>query len=574
MTNPQAFLGSQPVGATRSSRPCGGLKTRARRAAAIGALASSACYSTGEGLDPPIESVYFPVGLALANGSDHLVILNSDFDLQYNAGTLQVLDLNRVRAVIPRPCDRDSDCAAEKSCDTAGSGFCVDAAGSNAGKPCGALEERPIGDKLLYPGRCQPIDPGNPPSGESFIASAVRIGAFATDVIVRDRPPDAEPGPPGRIFFPVRGDATLHWADLGSDGQVDCGQGSGSACDGAHTAGDEPDRENTRDLRLESEPFAIDATADGRSVIVTHQTSHHVSLFDNDAWSSTGPRLVDVLPGLGPRPVGVAAVPVPAVVRVRGDRYAPGFLVSFRSVPYVSLIRAVPATESNWAQQILVSAGQSPVIVNSLGTDSRGLAIDGAQRRAAEGACLKELGLDEACVDDQRCLNGLSPEKREALIPCLDRAAAHGLSVYLASRAPESLVSGRTLPTLNFASSTDLPTFNDTVRLPFGPSRVAIGRVIVGAQEGRPRFERRVFAVCFDSRRVVVYDPDRRSVDFEVSTGRGPHAVAVDEQHGLLFIGHFTDSYVGVVSIDRRYPRTYGTLIATIGNPSAPRASK
>ena len=92
--------------------------------------------------------------------------------------------------------------------------------------------------------------------------------------------------------------------------------------------------------------------------------------------------------------------------------------------------------------------------------------------------------------------------------------------------------------------------------------------------DGTPVLERRAFVVCFDSRHVFVYDPERRRVDAEITTGRGPHALAVDAEHGLLYVGHFTDSYVGVVSLDRRFPRTYGRMLATIGSPSAPRASK
>jgi DNA-binding beta-propeller fold protein YncE len=63
-------------------------------------------------------------------------------------------------------------------------------------------------------------------------------------------------------------------------------------------------------------------------------------------------------------------------------------------------------------------------------------------------------------------------------------------------------------------------------------------------------------------------------IDTEITTGRGPHAVAIDPVKGLLFVGHFTDSYIGVVSIDRRFPRTYGKTLATIGKPVPPRTSK
>jgi hypothetical protein len=39
------------------------------------------------------------------------------------------------------------------------------------------------------------------------------------------------------------------------------------------------------------------------------------------------------------------------------------------------------------------------------------------------------------------------------------------------------------------------------------------------------------------------------------------------------YVAHFTDSYLGVIDLDQRNS-TYGTMLATIGRPSAPRASK
>jgi len=91
---------------------------------------------------------------------------------------------------------------------------------------------------------------------------------------------------------------------------------------------------------------------------------------------------------------------------------------------------------------------------------------------------------------------------------------------------------------------------------------------------GPYELERRIFVVCFDSRRIFVYDPKRRALDAIVSTGRGPYALAVDRVRGLAYLGHFTDSYLGVISLDQRFPQTYATIVASIGTPKAPRSSK
>jgi DNA-binding beta-propeller fold protein YncE len=104
---------------------------------------------------------------------------------------------------------------------------------------------------------------------------------------------------------------------------------------------------------------------------------------------------------------------------------------------------------------------------------------------------------------------------------------------------------------------------------------VLTGQVTVGMRaDGSRVLEPRVFAVCFDSERIFVYDPARRRLETEIATGRGPHAIAIDPEHGLLYVAHFTDSYIGVVSIDRRHPMTYGKTLASIGQPTPPRTSK
>jgi len=80
--------------------------------------------------------------------------------------------------------------------------------------------------------------------------------------------------------------------------------------------------------------------------------------------------------------------------------------------------------------------------------------------------------------------------------------------------------------------------------------------------------------VCFDSRRIFVYDPQRRRFEAEILTGRGPHAVAIDTERALMYVGHFTDSFVGVFSLDLGSPASYGSMLGMLGTPKAPRSSK
>jgi hypothetical protein len=545
------------------------------------------CYPPGEGIEPPLSRLYFPVGLAVSPAATRLYAANSNFDLQYNGGTLQVYDLERVRFLAPRGCTADSDCPVGQRCDLQPnqhnggnpSQWCVDIAGRRAQTPCGALGERSVADRVLEPGRCEYVDPAKPQDGGSpLIVDAVGIGAFATDVVYRSRPPDlgGAERPGGRLFVPVRGDATLHWISVDDDSkqqrtgfELECGQERNDGdCDDRHRVGDDPDAENTRDLRLDPEPFGIDASADGEAIVLTHQTDGAASLFVND-WdigADPAPRLEYVVAGMPQRVIGVAAVPEPQLVAEADINYQPGFLVTFRDSAEIRLLRYFSDTSSgqtaNPARPYLEQSWTVSVSANATGFDSRGIAVDSAQRRACERAC---------------------PEQpADARQSCLTSCAAIPLRVFVANRSPASLLVGETRPNASETSSDDIPRFTDSIPLPFGPSRVVVGDVI--GPDGSAAT--RVFVVCFDAAMIAIYEPDARRIEQWISTGRGPHAFAVDTNpvadtgsaarpgYAFGYVGHFTDSYIGVVDLDQRNRRTYGEIVLTVGRPTAPRASK
>jgi hypothetical protein len=556
--------------------------------AAVSALVLSSCYSPGDGQAPPLESLYFPTGLALdtvetnADGAPrYLYVASSDFDLQYRASALASFDLDLLNRVLPQSCNGNPDCGAGMVCDTAPSAengqvpsyFCI-AADPEAAGPCGAFGDRSAGEQLLSPGRCNSVDPVRPADGTpKLIRDTVGIGAFATDLILRANPTTDPSDHASRLFLPVRGDATLHWIDL-ADGRFDCGQGytSDHSCDSLHRAGDEPS-DNNNQLRQPSEPFGIAADADGRYVAVTNQTTGSVSLFFNDWNKDRGPSLESVLGGLPQAPVAIAAIPEPALDG------APGFLVAYRNAAQLDLLRVRSDLAdtgnggADFSRFVLAAAGTAPINANSLGFDSRSIAIDDEQRRNDYQACT-------AGKDYTDCVQAMPDATDTCDSRCL--LQAHQSDVYVASRAPSSLLVGAmTANSAYFTGTSELPAFTDSVALTAGPSRVVLGKVKISSVEpnaddglGRFELERRVFVVCFDSRRIFVYDPKRRVIDAIIDTGRGPYALAVDDVRGLAYVAHFTDSYLGVISLDRRFPQTYATIIASIGAPSPPRSSK
>ncbi len=567
------------------------MKSSARKLLAFSCLAISlvaACSPEGEGLDPPQGKIYFPVGLLVGSEGRFLYIVNSDFDLQYNRGTVQSIRLGRVRELARIPCSEHGDCPRGQHCDLlpgsenagAPSHVCVDDEGPDQNEPCGPFspsEPEPCASDSsrvvrghLSPGRCGAICLEAPQDdGPSLIHDVVGISAFATAGLLTSGPEEAE-----RIFIPVRGDSTLHYIDV-EEGRFACDQGD----EGLGRCGEnfristapewiqdlqplphEDDLDQTIEpLEVAPEPFELAAGANGRLLVLTHQVGGRASVFVND-WKGE-PFLAAELEGLPPNPIGIAALPPPKLASVSGRTYQAGFLTTFRTTSQVQLLRFFddgilgsdpfassdePFDLDRSARPAIRMAASENITTNSTGFDSRGILIDDHERSLAQAQC---------APDD---------------VECLALSARVPLDVYVANRSPNSLLVGKTDAKEAPIGASELPTFHDNIPLTAGPSRVVMGHIV--NPEGKR--ERRIFVLCFDSALIYVYDPERGRLEGEIRTGRGPHSLAFDPKRPLLYVGHFTDSYVGVMSLDQRYPHTYGTTLATLGVPTPPRAAK
>lgn len=560
------------------------------------ALLLAGCFPSGAGVDPPSDrTVYFPVGLALDGDARHLYIANSDFDLQYNSGTLENWDLDALRARLPVTCASDADCngglcdvASAPAHNTIPSGWCVANVGTadapRAGTPCPYSRETTPAERQLYPGRCASINPQSGAGGAPIHLSSVKIGAFATDLVYRARPSPDDAGHTGRLFIPVRGDATLHWIDVTSvdaDGNastaLDCGQtesGADGACAADHRRGDDADAENTRGLTMLPEPFGIDADETGAWIMVTNQASSATGLFEN-LWGTgdgydNGPSYEYTVAGLTGEPMGVVSVPRSRAAIASPEPDLPEFLVSLRGSAQLDLLRVYPDSDSTPPRPYAKAPDASPIFANADGTDSRGMAIDASARQAQENACAARNGVSDECANTKtNCPDDADPGY-QAYQGCVQQAAAVPLEVLVTNREPASLLVGQTRQVIADLTAYDLPIFQDSVPLGFGPSRVVLGD-ITNAAGAR---EQRAFAVSFDSRRVLVYDLARAQIETEIVTGRGPQAIAIDGAHALAYVAHFIDSYIGVVDLDQRHTATYGVMIGMFERPVAPRASK
>jgi hypothetical protein len=343
------------------------------------------------------------------------------------------------------------------------------------------------------------------------------------------------------------------------------------------------------------EPFGIAVDSAGKAVVVAHQVSGQLSLFVND-WQhgvQGGPNLKSVLGGLPAGAMELAAIPTPEIAEPADPAapcptplvpYQPGFLLTFRNSPQVQLVRFFDQCAANGgtspdagiaALPFLEASTAASIRTNSGGFDSRGIAIDEEARRACE----------------QACPTAAAPGGTECLLQC----AAVPLDVYVGNRQPPSLVIGHTLSNLpetaqdkppSSVPTSDAPSFYDSIPVTAGASRIVIGKIL----DAEGREETRVFIVCFDSRQIFIYNPATRRLETTIHTGRGPQAFAVDtvaganptsalpkdpeSSHALGYIGHFTDSYIGVVDLDQRHLQTYGKIILSVGTPVPPRASK
>jgi len=534
--------------------------------AALG-LAAPACFVSNEGIPPPLDALYFPTGLVVSPGGSTLYVTNSDFDLQFNGGTVFALELGAIRSQLIDLAGRLQDVGMSDTSvpltEVCSSVPAIAQSPDIVDNPRFPRNANP----LLYPGPCAPIPI------EGFIGASATIGAFASGAALITRP-----GREGaRLFVPVRGDRSVTFFDVVDDRgkpdndvfRLDCGgDAEQHRCSDRFRIGQNP-YESTRNLTLPVEPVGIAASEDGEALLLAHQTEDQVSLVVN-RWSDGGsedarPTLEFIRGNVPDSPTEVAALDVPAVVEAirtqnKSIDYQPGFLVTFRGAAEVDLFRYYDDRGSNPPRPFVVRAGFASISANAVGTDSRGIAIDPSERHACEEACVGALD-------------------------CLSACAAVPLRVFVANRSPPSLLVGRVETTLVYdpgesepSSAFDRIFITDSIPLAIGASKVAVGRVINAQGELKVH----AFAAAFDSRLVFSYDPEARRVDAAIRTGRGPHALAFDNAapsagangHALLFVGHFTDSYIGVVDLDMRHPQTFGSMIASLGTPNPPRESK
>lgn len=580
----------------------------------IGLIADTGCYDTGEGSAPPLESFYFPVGLKVSHGGTVLYAVNSNFDLQFNGGTLQSYDLRLLRQhvllAIANPTDPSLPLIRRES-------------------PPGCPSNPPI---IREGGGRQPLGETCAPPVDSrfyFRDSAV-IGAFATDLLL-SKPPselieqqtklhadDPQPAPASvpfdRLFTPVRGNATLTWATVERDSfdenrpskedtkasyapfRIDCGQDRSNRCDALHQVGEDPNEKgNTRHLTLPGEPFAAAISEDGKSLVITHQNETKTTLFSTGlgrtkATDRLDPPaiefIVDKVPFGG---VGITPVPHDPDAFLGAPLPRPAFLETSRAVPEVSLLRqysdqvggtgstgSTGSTDSSIGRPFLEVEGAFPVTASAGGNDSRGIVIDPTPRLA----CKARVPADAV-------------DRDQKIAACARKPAR----AFITNRSPAALLIGDVGVTegADGAYDPDRLTIHSSVPLSAGPSKVYLAPIV--DRDGA--YALRVFVVCFDSATLFVYDPDVGVLENVIRVGVGPFAMAFDpfsfedvakhakvpidkrdeaiglRRYRFAYLASFTQSFVQVIDLDNAVPAspTFERIVYTLGLPTNPKGT-
>lgn len=603
------------VFASSRARSFGPFAFVASLGAMLAAAPSVSCYSTDDGTPPPLDHIYFPVGLQVSAGGSVLYAVNSDFDLQYSGGTLQSYDLRLIRrhalAILADPNSPDVPVLER-----------VTTSGACPGDPPVSTStggRQPLGET------CAP-----PVDSSFYVRDTAVIGAFATGMLRSLPPADLVPSSarvPGeslkvgsrrfdRLFVPVRGNASLTWASVERDSfdsvppddpkasyapfTLSCGKDAKGRCDAAHMAGENASEPgNTRGITMPGEPFGIAASEDGEFVVITHQSDTKTSLFatglsrdqDDAAGASTDtfpvPSLQFVVSDVVVGGVGISAVPHDRDAFLGSTQAFPrnAYLQTSRLVAQVDLLRSYPdefgGSGSSLRRPFLERERSFPIALGPSGTDSRGIVIDPSPRIACKANVRPAAsGRTQADVDRD-------------LVACARKPAR----VFVANRSPASLLVGDVgAGQPDGTYDPDDLRLHTTIPLTSGPSNLYLAPIV--DRDGA--YALRVFVVCFDSSTIFVIDPDSLEVENVLHVGAGPYAMTFDpftledvathqqvpmdgrepassglRRYRFAYVASFTNSFVQLIDLDNAQAdrSTFERVVFTLGRPTAPKGS-
>lgn len=550
-------------------------------------LSTSACGVEETGIPPPIDALYYPVGLAAHPDGRYLYVANAGFDRRYNAGTVTVMD-TWTRRLLPESTVSTGLFAGELAVARFGrvrlvrGDVKVDA---TADREIVRFEVRNVGSlaaeeaivRLRFPDGLEDTQLAIAPGAEALEATVGLAGDDAHWRVVRLEPgaaltleaswacaaddcrlagdddasgvhlsfrtqwagqseTDLERGdarvpevPRVQALLVTREDTTLTVLEVDATrgeafGHLDCGQVENGRCDAQH-----------RIVRYEglTDRPTVGGDPYGLALDATGLFLSHVDRGELSRWDFVG-----------------FDADAPSVLRPRG-------ICRLSLAGGASSVARHPAL--GWAY-VSDRFGQAVSTVELLDPLDRG-----------------ELGR----VSPERC----RMEERGAVVvdrnPARGRSrglafAADGTRLYVASNTDASLrvyetsVGPRGRPPHNLLGAIPLGGGPNVVRVaglragerraPGGPDTGDVGRAVDARGEGL------VYVTAFEDNRVLVVDPALLAVVAKIETGGGPHDIVfLPDADGRLFawVTNFRDHTLSVIDIDPESDRRF-TVVATV----------
>ena len=547
--------------------------------------AAGGCYDIGDGTKPPLENFYFPVGLQVSHGGSVLYVVNSDFDLQYNGGTLQSYDLRLIRNHVLKSIE-----------DPNHPELPLVRRNTGGSDPC-------PGDPPIFKegGGRQPLGETCAPPVDSpfYVRDSAVIGAFASDLQL-SLPPDrlipniprlpvegracgqdvdcCEAGdnacltgasrpfaciaPAGassatcelrsgtrrfdRLFAPVRGNATLTWASVERDTfdsappasrdvfygpfKIQCGQDANSRCDHLHQVGEDPDEPgNTRGLTMPGEPFGMAISPDGESIVITHQNETRSSLYTTGLSRNQNDDGTASFDGATPPAIQFVVDEVPfggvGIAAIPHDRDAFPGATALPRPAFFETSRAIPQVSliRQYADEFGgVGASVRRPFLDVETTIPITAAAGGTDSRGIAIDPTPRLACKARILPADPAKGRTEAQVAAELVACARKSAR----VFIANRTPPALLVGDVGITegTDGAYDPDRLVIHTSVPLAGGASKVYLAPIV----ERDGTYALRVFVVCFDTAQVFIYDPDGGALENVIRVGPGPFALAFD----------------------------------------------
>ncbi len=486
----------------------------------------TACNLKNPGTDPPRGALSYPIGVALGakdkdGKADVLYVVNSNFDLRYNAGSVQAYDLSEIADAIAE-CESVGVPEGGIGALDAGLDASLPDAGLDAGTPDAGLPDGGM-DAGLIPGFTLPPDAigsgyetlrgvlcdGRDREGGDaccfdrdetapFLKGEVLIDSYATGLAFSEER--------NRLYVPIRARDRLLYIGTGSDGALSCDNEGGRCTRGT----DQSDKDLDPDVAYPVQPQALtigklsdlvpatEGDVEGTFIATVHQNGSLALLVDKGE-GATGPG------------------PVLHSVAVGG---------AFANAVALNPIERLLYTSSG---------------------DGADIARWGVERRSTRNRWILYQGSTLRLA-----LTGAFYDIRDLQIDPADPSRVFALmrgrleSVLFVQRDPDS-------PSEAFITS--------ATRVGAGPSKLA--HAVLGDRK-------LLFASCFDSRAIFVIDESNGELVSVIRGLSGPFDMAVDEARKRLYVADFRANVLRVVDVqglgDSRLPPP--RIIATLGKPT------